>query len=106
MNIRNARQGDLPLLTHIMVTSFRTAFAAFVSRETLEKNTVAANCLALLESVYQDPTMHFLTDGQFGLLVWQDQGDRAEIIAIHTLPESWGHRPGPGAADHRPGTDR
>lgn len=90
MEIRLARQEDLPLLTRIMVTSFRTAFRDFVSPETMEKNTVEANCLALLESVYPDPSMHFLTDGQYGMLVWQDQGHQAEIIALHTLPESLG----------------
>lgn len=90
MKIQSARQEDLPLLTRIMVTSFRTAFRDFVSPETLEKNTVEANCLSLLESVYQDSSMHFLTDGCNGMLVWQDQGQQAEIIALHTLPESHG----------------
>lgn len=90
MKIRNAGREDLPLITHVMVTSFRTAFADFVSRETMERNTQEENCLALLESVYRDPSMHFLTDGRFGMLVWQDQNDTAEIIALHTLPESHG----------------
>ena len=90
MTIYNAQQDALPLLTKIMVQSFRTAFAGFVSQETLEKNTVEENCLALLESVYRDGTMHFLTDGEFGMLIWQDQGEAAEIIALHTLPESHG----------------
>ena len=90
IHIRTARQEELPLLTGIMIQSFRTAFAGFVSRETLEKNTVEENCLALLEAVYRDNTMHFLTDGKFGMLVWQDQGASAEIIALHTLPESHG----------------
>lgn len=90
MEIRNARQNDLPLLTRIMVRSFRTAFADFVSPETMAKNTVEENCLRLLESVYQEESTHFLTDGQSGMLIWQDQGDAAEIIALHTLPESRG----------------
>lgn len=90
MTIYNAQQDALPLLTRIMVQSFRTAFASFVSQETLEKHTVEENCLALLEAVYRDPTMHFLTDGESGMLVWQDQGEAAEIIALHTLPESHG----------------
>lgn len=90
MEIQNAQPADLPLLTHVMVTSFRTAFADFVSPQTLERNTVEENCLALLKSVYQDKSMHFLTDGQSGMLIWQDQGAAAEIIALHTLPESHG----------------
>ena len=88
MEIRNARQDDLPLLTRIMIRSFRTAFADFVSPEILEKNTVEENCLCLLESVYQEESTHFLTDGRSGMLVWQDQGDAAEITALHTLPEN------------------
>lgn len=90
MTIYNAQQENLPLLTRVMVRSFRTAFADFVSQETLEKNTVEENCLALLESVYRDPTMHFLTDGESGMLIWQDLNEAAEIVALHTLPESRG----------------
>ena len=90
MKIRNAVYEDLPLLTKIMVHSFRSAFSGFVSRETLEKSTVEENCFRLLESVFRDETMHFLTDGHSGMLVWQDAGTEVEIIAIHSLPESWG----------------
>ena len=90
MEIRNARQEDLPLVTRIMVISFRASFADFVSPETMEKNTRGESCLSLLEGVYQDSSMHFLTDGRYGMLVWQDQGEAAEIIALHTLPESHG----------------
>jgi ribosomal protein S18 acetylase RimI-like enzyme len=34
--------------------------------------------------------MHFLTDGESGMLIWQDHRAAAEIIALHTLPESHG----------------
>lgn len=59
MEIRNAGQEDLPLLTKIMVGSFRTAFADFISRATLDACTVEENCLALLEFVYDDPPPTF-----------------------------------------------
>lgn len=34
--------------------------------------------------------MHFLMGGDSGMLVWEDAGDGAQIVAIHSLPESWG----------------
>ena len=34
--------------------------------------------------------MHFLMGRQQGFLCWQGTEDGAEIVAIHTLPESWG----------------
>ena len=34
--------------------------------------------------------MHFLIGEDSGMLVWQKVQDAVEIIAIHSLPESWG----------------
>jgi len=34
--------------------------------------------------------MHFLMGGDSGMLVWQEDGEGAEIVALHSLPESWG----------------
>ena len=34
--------------------------------------------------------MHFLMGGDQGFLCWQDTDGGAEIVAIHSLPESWG----------------
>jgi RimJ/RimL family protein N-acetyltransferase len=34
--------------------------------------------------------MHFLMGGEQGFLCWQETEDGAEIVAIHSLPESWG----------------
>ena len=90
MEIRKADIAEIPLMRDIMVRSFRSAFAAFVSEETMTACTNEKNCLALLEGVYREPTMHFLTDGKCGMLVWQEQKDCAEIVALHTLPESRG----------------
>ena len=88
--ICEAKFADMPLAASIMVTSFRTAFAAFISRETMDACTNPDNCLCLLESVYQEGKMHFLMGGDQGFLCWQDTDDGAEIVAIHSLPESWG----------------
>lgn len=88
--IRDAGHDDMALAASIMVTSFRTAFADFVSQETMDACTNPDNCRAMLESIYQEGKMHFLMGGEQGFLCWQETDDGAEIVAIHSLPESWG----------------
>lgn len=90
MTVRNARFEDMAFAAEIMVTSFRTAFAEFVSRPTIDACTNPDNCRAMLESIYQEGKMHFLMGGEQGFLCWQETDDGAEIVAIHSLPESWG----------------
>ena len=90
MTVRNATFEDMALAADIMVTSFRTAFAAFVSSETMDACTNPANCRAMLEHIYQEGKMHFLMGGVQGFLCWQETEEGAEIVAIHSLPESWG----------------
>ena len=34
--------------------------------------------------------MHFLMGENSGMLAWQESGNMAEIIAVHTIPASWG----------------
>lgn len=90
MIVKNAELEDMKLLSNIMVRSFRSAFASFVSRETLDSCTVEENCLRLLEAIYREDNMHFLVGDTSGMLVWQSTPDGAEIVAIHSLPETWG----------------
>lgn len=54
------------------------------------------NCIALLEGIFREGKVHFLMGGDSGMLAWQQAGKGAEIVAIHTLPES--HGTGLGAA--------
>ena len=88
--VRIAKFEDMAVAANIMITSFRTAFADFVSQETMDTCTNPENCRAMLESIYREGTMHFLMDGDQGFLCWQEAEDGAEIVAIHSLPESWG----------------
>ena len=90
MAVRNATFEDMALAAEIMVTSFRTAFADFVSRSTMDACTNPENCRAMLESIFREGKIHFLMGGEQGFLCWQEAGDGAEIVAIHSLPESWG----------------
>ena len=88
--VREASFPDMSLASHIMVTSFRTAFASFVSPETMDACTNPDNCLAMLEGIFAEGRMRFLMAGDVGFLCWQETESGAEIVALHTLPESWG----------------
>lgn len=90
MKVRNAEFEDMKRLGHIMAVSFRTAFADFVSQETLDACAREENCIALLEGIFREGQIHFLMGGDSGMLVWQRTEEGAEIVAIHSLPESWG----------------
>ena len=88
--IRSANYEDMALAASIMVTSFRTAFVDFVSPETMDACTNPDNCRAMLEHIYPEGNMHFLMGSDQGFLCWQDTDDGAEIVAIQSLPGSWG----------------
>lgn len=90
MIVRNAELSDMKQLGHIMSVSFKTAFQGFVSRQTLDACAREDACAALLEGLYLEGKMHFLIGGDKGMLCWQETEAGAEIVAIHSLPESWG----------------
>ena len=90
MQVRNAAYEDMKQLGHIMSVSFRTAFREFVTQETIDACAREENCIALLEGIFREGKVHFLVGENSGMLAWQDAEDMAEIIAVHSLPESWG----------------
>lgn len=90
VRIKNAEFADVKRLSEIMVGSFRSAFSGFVSKETLDACTQEDHCRMMLEGIYREGKMHFLMGGDSGMLVWQEDGEGAEIVALHSLPESWG----------------
>ena len=90
MTVRNAEFEDMKQAGHIMSVSFRTAFSDFVSQQTMEACAQEDNCIALLEGIFREGKVHFLMGEESGMLAWQQTEDGAEIIAIHTLPESRG----------------
>lgn len=79
-----------------MCRSFRAAFGDFVSRKTMDACAREDSCIALLEGIFREGKAHFLMGGDSGMLVWEQRQEGAEIIAIHSLPES--HGTGLGAA--------
>ena len=90
MLVRIAEFADMKQAGHIMSVSFRTAFADFVSQQTMDACAQEDNCIALLEGIFREGKVHFLMGENSGMLAWQQTEDGAEIIAIHTLPESRG----------------
>ena len=90
MLLRNAEFDDMKQAGYIMSVSFRTAFANFVSQQTMDACAQEDNCIALLEGIFKEGKVHFLMGENSGMLAWQQTEDGAEIIAIHTLPESRG----------------
>ena len=82
-----------PELGRIMAESFRSAFADFISKETLDRCAVAENCAALLAYLPREMTIvtGWLDGKLMGLLVFSQHPEgRTEIEAIHSLPETWG----------------
>ena len=90
ITIREATFEDMAVVYNIMVTSFRTSFASFVSQKTMDACTNPDNCRAMLEHIYKEGNMHFLISDNQGFICWQQTNDSVEIVAIHTLPESHG----------------
>ena len=90
MVVRNAEFEDMAQAGHIMSVSFRTAFSEFVTAQTIDVCAREEKCIALLEGIFREGKVHFLMGGNSGMLAWQQSPDAAEIIAIHSLPESWG----------------
>ena len=90
MIVRNAELSDMKQLGHIMSVSFKTSFQGFVSQETLDSCAREDSCAALLEGLYREGKMHFLIGEDKGMLCWQETEEGTEIVAIHSLPESWG----------------
>lgn len=90
MEVRPAQLSDMKRMGHIMAVSFRSAFSGFITAGTLEACAVEENCAALLEGIFREGKMQFLMGGDSGMLCWQESGEGAEIVAIHSLPERWG----------------
>ena len=90
MLVRNSEFDDIKQAGHIMSVSFRTAFVDFVSQQTMDACAQEDNCIALLEGIFEEGKVHLLMGENSGMLAWQQTAEGAEIIAIHTLPESRG----------------
>ena len=96
MTVKNAGFEDMNQAGRIMARSFRASFGDLVSKQTIDACAQEDSCIALLEGIFLEGKVHFLLGESSGMLAWQQTEEGAEIIALHTLPES--HGTGLGAA--------
>lgn len=95
--VRKADENDVAALAEILVKSFRTAFAEIISSETIDRCSNEENCRNMFAAICASGEGQFYIaklDGRpCGELYWRD-GDELEnsahIVAIHSLPETWG----------------
>lgn len=98
IEIRPAVKNDLSALSQIQAESWKRAFSHLLSEDTLGKYTDPNRWEALLEQVLTSAPDHFLIALKNGIpcasLFWSKENassHTAEIISLHSLPESWGH---------------
>lgn len=97
INVRKATCEDSKVLAHIMVQSFRTAFADIVTPETMYRCTNEENCTQMVASILASGEGEFLLAYKGGIpcgeLYWRkgkELQNSAEIVALHSLQETWG----------------
>lgn len=97
INVRKATCEDATVLAHIMVQSFRTAFADIVTPETMDRCTNEENCTQMVASILASGEGEFLLAYKDGIpcgeLYWragEELQNSAEIVALHSLQETWG----------------
>ena len=90
MTVRDAKYEDMKQLGRIMSVSFKTAFSGYISPQTLEVSANQDSCIMLVESVFREGKIHFLIGEEGGMLCWQEEEAGVEMVAIHSLPETWG----------------
>lgn len=90
MNVRNAEYKDMKQLGHTMSVSFKIAFSGFITQHTLEACAQEEKCISLLERTFREKEMHFLAGEESSMLCWKEGDSCVEIVAIHSLPETWG----------------
>ncbi len=97
VEIRKATGADASILASIMVQSFRTAFADIVTPKTMDRCTNEENCTQMVASILASGEGEFLLACKGGIpcgeLYWREGKElqnSAEIVALHSLQETWG----------------
>lgn len=97
IQIRHAEYNDLKSLAEIQTLSWKSAFSDILSDNTLKKYTDLDRCVKMLENVYNSNIGCFyiaaMDEKSCAELFWRrgTKSERsAEIVALHSIPESWG----------------
>ena len=97
ISVRKAGEKDVEALAHILVTSFKTAFADIIREETIDRCSNEENCRNMFAAICASGEGQFYIaelDGKPCGELYRRDGDELEcsahIVAIHSLPETWG----------------
>lgn len=97
IEIRTAQPEDAAQLALIQAESWKAAFSGILTAETLRRCTDLPRCTKMLGGVLESRCGTFylaLLEGKpCGELFWREDSehsDAAEIVALHSLRESWG----------------
>lgn len=108
IEVKLANKNDMQTLAKIQVDSWTVAFKDILSKETLEKYQDVEEFTTFFESVYDLKKGHFYVgylDGKpCGEVFWCDSEDEenldcVEIVAFHSIKESWGKGVGKAMMD-------
>lgn len=98
IEVRLAERCDVDELGKIQTSSWKSAFSSILSSDTLEIYTDVVKCTEMLERVFDANRGNLyiasLNGKPCGELFWCETGEdmpqNAQIIAIHSLENSWG----------------
>lgn len=97
VQIRHATYNDLIPLAEIQTLSWKSAFSDILSDTTLNKYTDLDKCVKILEKAYNSGNGYLyigsIDEKPCAELFWcrgKELERSAEIVALHSIPESWG----------------
>lgn len=97
INIRRAEYNDLKSLAAIQTLSWKSAFSDILSDSTLNKYTDLEKCVKILENAYNSGNGYMyigsMNETPCAELFWcrgRELERSAEIVALHSIRESWG----------------
>ena len=97
IQIKYATYNDLISLAEIQTLSWKSAFSDILSSNTLNKYTDFDKCLKILENAYNSGNGYLyigsINEKPCAELFWcrgTELERSAEIVALHSIPESWG----------------
>ena len=106
IQIRRATYNDLASLAEIQISSWKNAFKDILSESELNKYTDSDKCVQILKNVYNSNIGYLYIADISGKpcaeLFWRKGTEieqSAEIVALHSVPESWGHGVGRAIMD-------
>ena len=94
IRIREATIGDASVMAQIRYEASLAGFSKYIRAETLKECTDTRKYRQAVAENLRCGKMHYLicewADVPAGMLSWQSDEEKGEIVSLHTLPHSWG----------------